>query len=252
LFYARHLHDILNFSERTILFPESYNILCSSFTNSRKRIQFIGSGCINIDTGGFTCSTACSTIPLSAAYYFSTVTAAAVTMEFKGLKTVEKAVLRFREKALFPYVPGLFSFREMPAALKVIEKLNKSVDLFICDGQGIAHPRRFGIASHVGLLAGLPSIGCAKSLLTGHHGPVPNERGAYVPLTYRGEQIGAVLRTRVGVKPVYISVGHRISLSSAIHYVMSCTIKYRLPEPTRAADGLASHGKIPIIASPPD
>ena len=120
-------------------------------------------------------------------------------------------------------------------------------DLLICDGQGIAHPRRLGIATHVGLLAGIPSIGCAKSLLVGRHDPVPDERGAYVPLTHRGEQIGVVLRTRVGVKPVYVSVGHRISLPSAISFVMSCVTKYRLPETTRAADGLASHGKVPNV-----
>ena len=98
------------------------------------------------------------------------------------------------------------------------------------------------------MLSGLPAIGCAKSLLTGRHDPVPDERGAHVPLTYRGEQIGAVLRTRVGTKPLYISVGHRVSLPTALDYVMSCVTKYRLPEPTRAADKLASHGTLPAIA----
>jgi len=176
--------------------------------------------------------------------------AAIVVLAFPSLQPLDYTIAR--RPAPIPYVPGFLSFREAPAVMAALAELRVRPDLLICDGQGIAHPRRFGIASHVGLLAGLPSIGCAKSLLTGHHGPVPNERGAYVPLTYRGEQIGAVLRTRVDVKPVYISVGHRISLASAIHYVMSCTTKYRLPEPTRAADGLASHGKIPIIAPPAD
>ena len=163
----------------------------------------------------------------------------------RPLQPLDYAVAR--RPAPIPYVPGFLSFREAPAVMAALDELRVRPDLLICDGQGIAHPRRLGIASHVGLLAGLPSIGCAKSLLVGHHGPVPDERGAHVPLTYRGEQIGVVLRTRVGVKPLYISIGHRISLPSAIHYVMSCITKYRLPETTRAADGLASHGKIPNV-----
>jgi deoxyribonuclease V len=144
-------------------------------------------------------------------------------------------------------VPGFLSFREAPAVLAALDELRIRPDILICDGQGIAHPRRLGIATHVGLLSGLPSIGCAKSLLTGHHGTVPDVRGEHVPLIYRGEQIGAVLRTRVGVKPLYISLGHRISLASALEMVMACTTKYRLPETTRAADALASHGKIPNV-----
>jgi len=175
--------------------------------------------------------------------------AAIVVLEFPSLTPLDYAIAR--RPTTFPYVPGFLSFRETPAVLAALGELRVRPDLLICDGQGIAHPRRLGIASHVGLLAGLPSIGCAKSLLTGHHGPVPDVRGAHVPLTYRGEQIGAVLRTRVGVKPLYISVGHRISLPSALELVMACTTKYRLPETTRAADGLASHGKIPAIAPPP-
>jgi deoxyribonuclease V len=133
--------------------------------------------------------------------------------------------------------------------LAALDELRVRPDLLICDGQGIAHPRRFGIACHVGLLAGLPAIGCAKSLLVGRHEPVPDERGAHVPLLHRREQVGVALRTRVGTKPVFISVGHRIGLATAIEYVMSCTTKYRLPETTRAADGLASHGKVPTIAA---
>jgi len=171
--------------------------------------------------------------------------AAVVVLEFPSLRPLDYAIAR--RPTSFPYVPGFLSFRETPAVLAALGELRVRPDLLICDGHGIAHPRRFGIAAHVGLLAGLPSIGCAKSLLTGHHGPVPDVRGAHVPLTYRGEQIGAVLRTRVGVKPLYISVGHRISLRSALELVMACVTKYRLPETTRAADGLASHGKIPVI-----
>jgi deoxyribonuclease V len=176
--------------------------------------------------------------------------AAIVVLEYPALQPLDYAIAR--RPTTFPYVPGFLSFREAPAAIAALSELRVRPDLLICDGQGIAHPRRFGIACHIGLLSGLPSIGCAKSLLTGHHSPVPDERGAYVPLTHRGEQIGVVLRTRVGTKPLYISVGHRISLDTAIHYVMSCTTKYRLPETTRAADGLASHGRVPRIAARED
>jgi deoxyribonuclease V len=171
--------------------------------------------------------------------------AAVVVLAYPSLEPLDFAVAR--RPAPIPYIPGFLSFREAPAVLAALDELHVRPDLLICDGQGIAHPRRMGIATHVGLLAGIPSIGCAKSLLVGRHDPVPDERGAYVPLTQRGEQIGVVLRTRVGVKPLYVSVGHRISLPSAIAFVMSCVTKYRLPETTRAADGLASHGKIPNV-----
>ncbi len=172
--------------------------------------------------------------------------AAIVVLAYPTLEPLDYAIAR--RPTTFPYVPGFLSFREAPAVLAALDELRVRPDLLICDGQGIAHPRRFGIACHIGLLSGLPSIGCAKSPLTGRHGPLPDERGAFVPLTDRGEQIGVVLRTRPGTKPLYISVGHRIGLDTAIMYVMACTTRYRLPETTRAADGLASHGKIPAIA----
>jgi deoxyribonuclease V len=171
--------------------------------------------------------------------------AAIVVLEYPSLRPLDYAIAR--RPARFPYVPGFLSFRETPAVLAAITQLRVWPDLLICDGQGIAHPRRFGIACHVGLLSGIPAIGCAKSLLVGRHAPVPDERGASVPLLHRNEQIGVALRTRAGTKPVFISAGHRISLDTAVKYVMSCTTKYRLPETTRAADGLASHGRVPVI-----
>ena len=171
--------------------------------------------------------------------------AAIVVLDYPSLRPIDYTVAR--RPATFPYVPGFLSFRETPAVIAAIEQLRVRPDLLICDGQGIAHPRRFGIACHVGLLTGIPAIGCAKSLLVGRYAPVPDERGATVPLVHRGEQVGAVLRTRPGTKPLFISAGHRISLATAIDYVMSCTTKYRLPETTRAADGLASHGRVPVI-----
>jgi deoxyribonuclease V len=168
-----------------------------------------------------------------------TVTSAAVViLSFPSLELEERVIAR--RPTRFPYVPGLLSFREVPTVLDALTQLNVRPDLLLCDGQGIAHPRRFGIASHIGVLTDWPSIGVAKSLLTGFHAEVPEARGAWVPIKQRDEIIGAVLRTRVKVKPVYISIGHKISLDSAIDYVMRCTTCYRLPETTRLADRLAS------------
>lgn len=164
--------------------------------------------------------------------------AAVAVLSFPQLLLVEHAIARLPTR--FPYVPGLLSFREAPAALAALEKLPTLPDLVLYDGHGIAHPRRMGIASHVGLLAGIPTIGVAKTRLTGEYGNVPDWRGAWAPLTDKGELIGAVLRTRVGVKPVFVSIGDRISLATAVAWVMSCTTRYRLPETTRWAHRLAS------------
>jgi deoxyribonuclease V len=150
---------------------------------------------------------------------------------------VGKAIVRRRVS--FPYIPGLLSFREIPAALAALRALPAAPDLILCDAQGIAHPRRFGLASHLGLLARTPTIGVAKTRLVGEHRAPPARRGAWAPLTDRGERIGAVLRTRAGVKPVYVSIGHRVSLATALRYVMACTTRYRIPEPLRRAHRLA-------------
>jgi deoxyribonuclease V len=161
-----------------------------------------------------------------------------VVLDFPSLEPVEHAVVR--RKTRFPYVPGYLSFREAPAALAAMRRLRRAPDLIVCDGQGFAHPRRFGLACHLGLLANLPSIGVAKSRLIGEHAMLGSRRGEWVPLVDDGERIGAVLRTRTGVRPVYVSVGHRISLETAIDYVLRCTTRYRLPETTRQAHRLAS------------
>ncbi len=168
-----------------------------------------------------------------------TITRAAVAvLRLEDLQLEDRAIAR--RPTTFPYIPGFLSFREVPAVLDALAKLATPPDLLLCDGQGIAHPRRFGIACHLGLLTNLPAIGVAKSLLVGHHGELPNERGSWVPLTHKGEIVGVALRTRPGTKPVYISPGHRISLKTAIDYVMRCTTKYRLPETTRYAHKFAS------------
>jgi deoxyribonuclease V len=171
----------------------------------------------------------------------NTTRAAIVVLDFPELTVVERVLAR--RPTTFPYIPGFLSFREIPAVLAALELLQITPDLLLCDGMGILHPRRFGIASHLGVLTNLPTIGVGKSPFIGSHQPVPDERGAWEPIRHRGEIIGAALRTRVGTKPLYISPGHRISLESALDYVMRCTPRYRLPETTRQADHLASHEK---------
>jgi deoxyribonuclease V len=140
----------------------------------------------------------------------------------------------------FPYVPGLLSFRELPAVLAAIEQLRILPDLYLCDGQGLAHPRRFGLACHLGVLLDAPTIGVAKTRLIGTHAPPPAEKGGWTPLEDGGEVIGAVLRTRSGVKPVYVSIGHRVSLATSVRLTLACTSRYRLPETIRQAHRLAS------------
>lgn len=164
--------------------------------------------------------------------------AAVAVLSFPDLVPVEQAIARV--PTTFPYVPGLLSFREAPAVLDAFEKLSARPDLILYDGQGVAHPRRIGIASHVGLLLDVPSIGVAKTRLIGEHGRVPGSKGRWTPLRDGDEIIGAVLRTRSHVKPLYVSIGHRVSLETAIRYVMACVTRYRLPETTRFAHRLAS------------
>ena len=163
--------------------------------------------------------------------------AAVAVLSFPELELCESAVARLPLR--FPYVPGLLSFRETPAVLEAIAGLRRLPDLLLCDAHGVAHPRRFGMACHVGVLTGIPSIGVAKTLLIGSYRRLPAERGAWVPLVDAQEAIGAVVRTRPGVKPVYVSVGNRVSLGTAIDYVLRCS-RYRLPETTRWAHRLAS------------
>jgi len=164
--------------------------------------------------------------------------AAAVVLGYPGLEVVDKSIAR--RPTRFPYVPGLLSFRECPAALAALDRLTVSADVLVCDGQGYAHPRRFGLACHLGLLTGIPSIGVAKSRLIGVHDPVPETKGAWVPLRDRGETVGAVLRTRRGIKPVFVSVGYGFTLATAIDLVLGLTPRYRLPETSRHAHRLAS------------
>jgi deoxyribonuclease V len=164
--------------------------------------------------------------------------AAVAILSFPALQPLESSIAR--QPTTFPYIPGLLSFREIPAILQALEGLSESPDILLCDGQGMAHPRRFGLACHLGVYTGIPSVGVAKTRLIGSHGPLPEGKGSWVALTHKGETIGAVVRTRSGVKPLYISIGHKISLESAVELVLACTTRYKLPETTRAAHRLAS------------
>jgi deoxyribonuclease V len=151
---------------------------------------------------------------------------------------------------LFPYIPGYLSFRETPLIMEAWQKLSIRPDLLIVDGQGIAHPRRFGVATHLGLLLDIPTIGCAKSRLIGQSSYLPEEAGTHSLLTDKGEIIGAAVRTRKSVKPLYISIGHKIDLESAIYWVLNSCHGFRLPEPTRLAH-LAANGSLDSYRSVP-
>lgn len=168
--------------------------------------------------------------------------AAVVVWSLMEQGAIETATVR--QKVEFPYIPGLLTFRELPALLAALEKLQHEPDFFICDGQGYAHPRRFGLACHLGVVLDRPVIGCAKSILVGEHAEPGPQRGSRAQLMHRSECVGLALRTRSNVKPVYVSVGHRLSLASAVRLVLACTTRYRLPEPTRLADRLAASMKI--------
>jgi deoxyribonuclease V len=167
--------------------------------------------------------------------------AAIAVLRLPELEVVAEAVHRC--DVPFPYVPGLLSFREMPALLPALRELEASPDLFMLDSQGRAHPRRFGLACHFGVLAGQPALGVAKSRLTGQRaGALPAEKGSRVPLVGEDapdETIGAVVRTRSGTNPVYVSVGHRITLEEAVDVTLRCSPRYKIPEPTRAAHRLS-------------
>jgi deoxyribonuclease V len=167
--------------------------------------------------------------------------AAAVVLTYPELDLAE---VKVAEGSLdFPYVPGLLTFREAPLVLVACEQLTLTPDLVLVDGQGIAHPRRFGIAAHLGLLLDVPTIGCAKSLLIGTHGELGEEAGSTADLLDNDEIIGAAVRTRRSVKPVYVSIGHRISLENAVRWTLAGCRRYRLPEPLRMAH-LAAGGNL--------
>jgi deoxyribonuclease V len=172
--------------------------------------------------------------------------AAVVLLSWPELTPLEQAIERAEVR--FPYIPGLLSFRELPLVLPAFERLSRRPDLVVVDGQGLAHPRRFGIACHLGVLLDLPAIGCAKSRLTGWpQGALAAEAGACEPLVDRGEVVGYEVRSRTGVKPLYVSPGHRIGLDESVAWVLRLTKGYRLPEPTRLAHQAAGGARLAPI-----
>jgi deoxyribonuclease V len=174
--------------------------------------------------------------------------AAVVVFSYPEWEELECAVAR--RPLAFPYVPGLLSFREIPAILGALEGLREAPDLIFCDGQGYAHPRRFGLASHLGVLLDVPTIGCAKSRLIGEHREPAARAGAWTPLEDEGERIGAVLRTRGGARPLYISIGHRVSLERAVALTLEACDGPRVPLPTRRADRCVAQAKRETTSRP--
>ena len=176
--------------------------------------------------------------------------AAVVVLQFPSLEPIAAAIAR--KPVTFPYIPGLLAFRELPVVLDAFEKLEHEPDLIIVDGHGFAHPRRFGIACYLGVLLDKPTIGCAKSILVGRAAPTENRVGAWTPLLDKGETIGAAVRTKLntarGINPVYVSIGHRVSLETAIDFVLSCTKGYRVPETTRYAHRVAGGETLPFAS----
>lgn len=165
--------------------------------------------------------------------------AAVVILSFPELEIIEKT--SYSQITNFPYIPGLLAFRESPFIIKALEKVKTKPDVIIVDGHGIAHPRYLGIASHIGVLTGYPTIGCAKSILVGNpEGILPTQKGNHVNLIWNGVVIGNVLRTKDNVAPVYVSIGHKISLEKATEIVLACAKKYRMPEPTRLSHQYAN------------
>ena len=180
-------------------------------------------------------------VDVSASRFSRSGRAAIVVLDYPSMELREVAIAE--SNIDFPYIPGLLSFREAPLYLKAWKKLKSQPDLLMVDGQGIAHPRRLGIASHLGLLLDTPAIGCAKSRLIGMHDSLPDEAGSYRLLMDKGEVIGAVVRTKHRVQPVYVSIGHRIDLENAVSFVLECCRGYRLPQPARLAH-MAAGGQL--------
>ncbi|WP_086819942.1 endonuclease V [Allokutzneria sp. NRRL B-24872] len=189
-----------------------------------------------VELSGTDVSAARTAVGLDVDYTGDRIVAAAVVLEVATLEVVQTSVAE--GETIFPYIPGLFAFREVPTLLAALDGLDEAPDVLVCDGQGLAHPRRFGLACHLGVITGLPAIGVAKTPLGRYEMPGP-ERGARAPLLHDdGGEVGAALRTRDGVKPVFVSVGHRTDLDSACALTLLLTPKYRVPETTRLADQL--------------
>ncbi len=181
-------------------------------------------------------------VDVSYAKEYNRMFACVAVFEYPELNLIEQADAEL--EAGFPYIPGLLTFREGPVVLEACRQLSTAPDLVLFDGQGIAHPRRLGLAAHLGLILDLPSIGCAKTRLVGKYDSVPSKVGSYSWLAYQGARVGAVVRTKPNVKPIFVSPGHRINLESAIKWTLACCRGYKLPEPTRLAHALVNQARL--------
>ncbi|WP_036528627.1 deoxyribonuclease V [Nocardia sp. CNY236] len=192
---------------------------------------------VNQDTGPPTQPETIAGMDVAYATESDRVAAAVVVLDARTSTVVDQATAT--GTVAFPYIPGLLAFRELPTLVHALEQLSVTPDLVMCDGYGIAHPRRFGLACHIGVLTGLPSIGVGKTAFVGTFDPPGRNRGDSAPLQFEGEHVGRALRTQTGIKPVFVSVGHRIDLDTACQRVLAAAPRYRLPETTRVADRLA-------------
>jgi deoxyribonuclease V len=219
-----HKHSWNVTPQEAIVIQEELRSLISTQPLSENEVRLVG----GVDT----------------AFYGDLVIAAAVVMDYPSLERIEQSTAT--GPVTFPYIPGLLSFREAPAVLASLGKLENLPDVLLVDGHGLAHPRRFGIASHIGVLLNISTIGCAKSLLIGKHDPLAETVGSCADIHHEDEIVGVALRTRQGVKPLYVSVGHKIDLQSAIRIVLLTSSGFRLPEPSRCAHHLAAQKRLNV------
>lgn len=221
--------------------PEQWDRFTKGLLSSPEAaaLQVRLSGCVSLEDArsGFPSTVAGVDVSIRKGPLGDTAVACIALMEWASWKLL--AVFRAEEPVRFPYIPGLLSFRELPVILRAAEGLPEAPDLFMVDGAGTAHPRFFGLACHLGVVTGCPSVGVAKSRLVGTHDPLPEERGSKVPLLVEGKVAGNVLRTRRGVRPLYVSPGHRVSIAASSDLVLAACTRFRLPEPIRAAHKLA-------------
>jgi deoxyribonuclease V len=218
--------------EKRPAFQHSWNLPPKKAIELQKQLarQVVRKSCIRIGSINIVAG-------IDTSYRSNMACTAVVVLSLKHLELIEytTAILPVE----FPYIPGLLSFREGPAIIEALQKLKTRPDILLFDGQGIAHQRRFGIASHIGLLLDYPTIGCAKTKLVGHYEEPDSRRGSFTYLRIADNPIGAVVRTRTGVKPVFVSTGHQVNLRQSIKLVLDCHTGFRLPEPIRQADRLS-------------
>jgi deoxyribonuclease V len=213
-------------NEVPVIWPRNIAAARKSQLSLREKVKILPLGIIPHSIAG-----------VDASFFNHKIIGVASLYSYPGITSLEDA--HATGNAFFPYIPGFLSFREGPAILNALRRLNIHPDVILVDGQGIAHPRGFGIASHIGVLLDIPTIGCAKSRLIGEYREPGPERGEFSHISYAGQIVGAVMRTREGVKPLFVSPGHLITLEESLEIVINCANRYRIPEPLRRADRIS-------------